>query len=165
MENSFLKSWTKGLTQKSDKSAPQATYQNSFEFLDMSSCDETQKLKLKNTLEMPLLTTAASAPSRDRYRSNFITRSIKPQHYHLNNCVKTQRLNPQSNSSKFSNNLENHESISTRTFCPEGNNFINKINSNFSNQVSTNTNNRNFSNNQDRISKWHNKKPPGKILC
>lgn len=135
----------------------------------MSSCDENQKLKLKNTLEMPLFPAASSAP-RDRYRSNFtnnMTRnlSIKPQHYHLNNhYVKTQRLNYQSHSSKFSNTLEHHEPISTRIFNSEGNNFSNKINSNFSNQVSTNINDRHFSNTQDKISKWHNKKTPGKIL-
>jgi hypothetical protein len=146
------------LAHKSDKSTHQSTYQNSFEFLDMSACDESQKLKLKSTLEMPAVT---SAP-RDRYRSNFMTRnvSIKPQHYHLNNYVKTQR-NYQSHPSKFPNTLEHHE---TRSYTSEGNNFSNnKINSNFNNQISTNINDRHFSNTQDKVNKWNNKKQNGKI--
>lgn len=121
----------------------------------MSSCDETQRLKLKNTLEMPLFQAATPVPPRDRYRSNF----NKPQLNHLNNCVKTQRLNFQSHSSKFPNTLEHHEPRAS-----EGNNFSAKNNSNFSNQVSTNINDRHFSNTHDRISKWHNKKLAGKIL-
>lgn len=146
------------MSHKSDKSTQQS-YQNSFEFLDMSACDESQKLKLKSTLEMPA---APSSAPRDRTRSNFTTRnvSIKPQHYHLNNYVKTQR-NYQSHPSKFPNTLEHHE---TRSYT-DGNNFSsNKIHSNFNNQNPTNINDRHFSNTQDKVCKWNNKKTTGKIL-
>lgn len=123
---------------------PPSSYQTSFEFLDMSSCDETQKLKLKNTLEMPLFSPVTTM----LHRSNFVTRnsSMKPQQYHLNNSIKSQKPSYQSFSTKHSNVLEHH---STRSFSSEANSFS----SNY--DISTNiTDNRHYSNTQDKINKW-----------
>lgn len=157
-----LKSKTKGShndfksTYKSDKSTPPSNYQESFEFLDMSFCDEAQKLKLKNTLEMPLFSAVTSMPTRERFRSNnFVTTrntSLKSQQYHLNSSIKSQK--------------PSHGSNSTRSFSSETS-FSSKNNSNFNNNLSTNLNdNRQYSNTQDKISKWHNKKPTiGKNFC
>lgn len=128
---------------------PPSSYQTSFEFLDMSSCDETQKLKLKNTLEMPLFSAVTSMPPRER--SNFVTRnsSVKPQQYHLNNFIKSQKPNYQSISTKRLNVLEHHGSFSTRSFSTEANSFS----SNY--DIPTNiTDNRHYSNTQDKINKW-----------
>jgi hypothetical protein len=165
-----IKSWTKGSNNDFKAAHKNDNYQNSFEFLDMSSCDESQKLKLKNTLDchtLPLFS-AVTSP-RDRYRSNFTRNtSIKPQpystnQYHSNNSIKSQKPNYQSYSTKQPNTLEHQGSISTRSFSSEANSFSSKNNSNFNNNISTNNNeNRHYSNTQDKLSKWqtHNKKPP-----
>lgn len=148
----------------------------------MSSCDETQKLKLKNTLNSPSSSSAAFSTQRERYRSNFATRnsSIKstPQQYatiqyHANNTSKSQKPNYQFYQTKHPNSIEHHVSISSRSFSSEANNFSSKNNSNFNNISTTLSNtpnisskrlddNRHYPNTQEKLSKWHsnNKKPP-----
>lgn len=180
-----INQWTKGSnndtksTQKSDLNSKTPSNYNSFEFLDMSSCDETQKLKLKNTLSSP----SSFSTQRDRYRSSFATRnsSIKPTpqqystiQYHANS--KNQKTNYQfyhPNSIDFE--LIRH--VPSRSFSSDANNFSSKNTSNFNNNISTlsNTTNisskrlddtRHYSNSQDKLSKWHSnmKRPPyGKI--
>ena len=185
---SSINQWTKGSnndsksTQKNDFNSKTAFNCNSFEFLDMSSCDETQKLKLKNTLSSP----SSFSTQRERYRSNFATRnsSIKPTpqqysaiQYHANNTSKNQKPNYQFYQTKhphpFEHEMMRHVSISSRPFSSEANNFTSKNNSNFSNNISTLSNttnisskrlddNRHYPNTQDKLSKWHSnsKKPP-----
>lgn len=141
----------------------------------MSSCDETQKLKLKNTLSSP----SSFSTQRDRYRSNFATRnsSIKPTpqqystiQYHANSNAKNQKSNYQFYPAKHLEPVMRHVSISTRSFSSDANNFSSKNNSNFNNTLSNTTNvsskrlddNRHYLNTQDKLNKWHstNKKPP-----
>lgn len=148
----------------------------------MSSCDETQKLKLKNTLNSPS-SSAAFSTQRERYRSNFATRnsSIKPTpqqystiQYHANNSSKSQKPNYQFYQTKHPNSIEHdmrHVSISSRSFSSEANNFSSKNNSNFNNNISTLSNTTNISSkrlddNRHYPNTWHSnsKKPPyGKI--
>lgn len=143
----------------------------------MSSCDETQKLKLKNTLSSP----SSFSTQRDRYRSNFATRnsSIKPTpqqystiQYHANSNAKNQKTNYQFYPTKHlePDMMMRHVSISSRSFSSDANNFSSKNNSNFNNSLNNTTNvsskrlddNRHYPNTQDKLNKWHstNKKPP-----
>lgn len=155
----------------------------------MSACDETQKLKLKNTLSSP----SSFTTPRERYRSNnFAARnpSIKPTpqqystiQYHANNASKSQKPNYQFYQPKHPNAIEHdlmmrHVSISSsssRSFSSDANNFSSKNNSNFNNNLSAlNNNTTNISskrlnddnrhsvypNTQEKLSKWHSKKPP-----
>jgi hypothetical protein len=153
----------------------------------MSACDETQKLKLKNTLSSP----SSFSTQRDRIRSNFATRNstTKPTQqqystiqYHANNNSKSQKPNYQFYQTKHPNPVEHemmrHASISTRSFSSEANNFSSKNNSNFNANIPPMSNTTNLSSKrlddnrhypsstQEKLSKWHsnNKKPPyGKI--
>lgn len=150
----------------------------------MSSCDETQKLKLKNTLSSP----SSFSTQRERYRSNFATRnsSIKPTpqqystiQYHANNTSKNQKPNYQFYQTKhphaFEHDMMRHVSISSRSFSSDANTFSSKNNSNFNNNtssLSSNTTNisskrlddnrQTYPNTQEKLSKWQttNKKPP-----
>lgn len=150
----------------------------------MSSCDETQKLKLKNTLNSPSSSSAAFSTQRERYRSNnFSTRNstIKPTtqqystiQYHANNTSKSQKPNYQLYHAKHPNSIEHHVSVSSsRSFSSEANDLSSKNNSNFNNNISTLSNttnnsskrvndNRHYPNTQEKLCKWHsnNKKSP-----
>lgn len=144
----------------------------------MSSCNETQKLKLQDTLNS---SSAAFSTQRERYRSNFAARNptLKPPQqysatqYHAN-ASKSQKPNYQFYQTKHPNSIE-HVSSSSRSFPSEvASNFSSKNNSNFNNNTSTLSNttnirlddNRIYPNPQEKLSKWHSniKKPPyGKI--
>ncbi|CRL04464.1 CLUMA_CG017547, isoform A, partial [Clunio marinus] len=123
---------------------------NSFEFLDMSSCDETQKLKLKNTLSASSSSTTYSA-HREKYRSNLAMNNspVLPHkcsttvQYHPNNnnnnsnSSKIQKTNYQFYTTKQMNSIEHelpqHAPFTTRSFSSEPNNFSGKYNNNFNN--------------------------------
>lgn len=150
----------------------------------MSACDESQKLKLQNTLSSP---SSSFSTQRERFRSNFVTRnsSIKPPvqqysavQYHTNPAGKSQKPNYQFYQTKHPGSYEHDvmrhvSSISSRSFSSEANTFSSKSNSNFNNNISTLSNttnisskrlddNRHYPNTQDKLSKWHStgKKPP-----
>lgn len=186
---SSINQWTKGSNndfkspQKNDFNSRTTSNHNSFEFLDMSSCDETQKLKLKNTLNSPSSSSAAFSTQRERYRSNNFTprnSTIKPtaqqystiQYHANNNNCKSQKPNYQFYQTKHPNSNEHHVSAS-RSFSSETNNFSSKSNSNnFNNNTSTLSNTTNISSKrvddkrhypiiQEKLCKWHSfsKKP------
>lgn len=147
----------------------------------MSACDETQKLKLKNTLSSPSSYAATSAPPRERYRSNFASRNapVKPTPqqysavpYHANNSSKSQKSTyPFYQPNHPNDMMMRHVS---RSFSSDANTFSSKNNSNFNNNLSALSNTTNISskrlddnrphypNTQEKLSKWHsnNKKPP-----
>lgn len=151
----------------------------------MSSCDETQKLKLKHTLS----SSSSYTTPRDRYRSNFATcnSTIKPTpqqystiQYHANSSSKSQKPNYQFYQPKHPHTAIEHDMMmrhvslsSSRSFSSDANSFSSKNNSNFNNNLSAMNNNANISskrlddnrhypNTQEKLSKWHstNKKPP-----
>lgn len=153
----------------------------------MSSCDETQKLKLKNTLNSS--SSSATFPTqRERYRSNFGTKnsSVIPQQYstiqyHPNTTSKVQKSSYQLYTTKNVNPIDHdlrNFPLSSRPYPSEANNFNGKYNSNFNNNTSVMSNSTNISskrlledtrqypNTQEKLNKWHSnskKSPYGKI--
>lgn len=148
----------------------------------MSACDETQKLKLKNTLSSPSSYAATSAPPRERFRSNFASRNapVKPTPqqysavpYHANNSSKSQKSTYPFYQPNHPNDMMMRH-VSRSFSSADANTFSSKNNSNFNNNLSALNNTTNISskrlddnrphypNTQEKLSKWHsnNKKPP-----